>query len=154
MAAGINPIYCKAPQVEFAKVTSGNNVAISATNSSLVLAGSTLGTDVFTVFTADATNGGYIQKIRCKPGTSATACALTCLRVFLYNGVTSPATAGSSIFWDDLTLPATTPAVNAQSPAFELQMNLALPLGWSVVVCLAQAPATGSWQISAVGGKY
>jgi hypothetical protein len=154
MAANTLPIYTRLPDIQFATLTATSSPAVGATaNTSLILAASTLGTDVFAVFTADATNGGYCQRIRFKPATSATITILTAARVFINNGGT-PATLGTSFFYDDITLPAVTPAINAASPAFELSVNMALPAGYRLLVAFATAQTTGLWQVSSIGGKY
>ena len=148
MAAGIDPIYCKAPIVKWCATTT----AIVGATANTVLDGSgTEGSDLFTIFTA-GTNGGFVQKIHCKAGVSANATTATALRVFINNGSTI-GTAINNIFWDDLTLPATNPGIAAQSPTFELQMNLALPAGYKIFVKSATASANG-WQVCAVGGDY
>ena len=152
MAAGIDPIYCKAQDVQFGNLATATPVIGTTANTSLILAGSTLGTDCYSVFTADATNGGFIQKIRFKPGVSASATTLTVARIFLNNGST-PSTAGNTVFIDDITLPSTTPSITASSPVIEVLLNLAIPAGWKVLVSFATASANG-WQVSAFGGKY
>ena len=153
MSCSIDPIYCRQPQLDLPVLTSTSTPVVGATaNTSLVLAGSTLGTDVFSVFNADATNGSYVQKIRFKPGVSASATTLTVARIFINNGGT-PATLGTTTFYDDITLPAVTPAINAASPVFEFQMNMALPPSYRVLVAFGTATANG-WQMIGIGGDY
>lgn len=149
MACGIDPIYCKAPQIDLLATTP---LMGATANTSLVLASSVLGTDVFAVFTADATNGGFIQKLRFKPGVSASSTTLTVARIFINNG-SAPATAANNVFYDDITLPVVTPAINAGSPAYELFFNIALPAGYRILVAFGTATGNG-WQCVAFGGKY
>ena len=153
MACSIDPIYCKQPNIDIAILTSTSTPVIGATaNTSLVLAASTLGTDVFVVAAADATNGSFVQKLRFKPGVSASATTLTVARIFINNGGT-PSTLGTTVFYDDITLPAVTPAINAASPVFEYQLNIALPPSYRILVAFATATANG-WQVLSFGGDY
>lgn len=153
MPANTQPIFTRTPQVEWGNKVAAATPVIGATaNTSLILAGSTLNTDCWTVFTADATNGGYVQSLRFKPGVSAAATTLTVARVFINNGST-PATAGNTVFLDDITLPATTPSITAASPVYEMPINRALDPGFKLIVAFATASANG-WQVLATGGKY
>jgi len=104
---------------------------------------------VLTVFTADATNGGYVRSIRFKPAGSNVA---TVIRIFINNGLTN-ATPANNIYFDDVTLPLTTLTETAAQPLFELPLNWALPPGYKINVVLGTTVAAG-WYVSAVGGKY
>jgi hypothetical protein len=151
MPANTQPIFTRTPQLESAS-TGATPVVGTVANSSLVLASSTLASDCFVVFTADATNGSYCQKIRFKAGVSAVATTATVARVFLNNG-SAPATATSNVFLDDITLPAVTPSITLGSAIYELSINLAIPAGSRLLVAFATASANG-WQVIGVGGKY
>lgn len=93
MAQNTAPIYGLVPRVSW------GTTALTAANTAKDGTGTTL-----SVFTADATDGSFVQRIRFRPaGTNiATVC-----RVFINNG-SSSATAANNILWDEITLSATT----------------------------------------------
>jgi hypothetical protein len=103
-----------------------------------------------TVFVADATNGGYIQKIRVKPLGSNVA---TVLRVFITNGSSLTGSNDNHTLWDELTIPATTAIQTAALPTYDLPMGFALPAGYTVVVTVGTTVSAG-FRVTAVGGKY
>jgi hypothetical protein len=100
---------------------------------------------VATVFTADATNGGYVSKLVARSlGTNAA----TVLRVFLSN-----ATAANNALYAEMSLPATSLSETLALPAFELPLNLALPPGYRLLCTIGTAVAAGH-ELTVVGGKY
>ena len=104
---------------------------------------------VDTVFTADATNGSYLQKLIVRPlGTNIASV----LRVFLNNGSTN-ATAANNCLIAELSLPATTNSEVAAIAGFELPINLPIEAGYKVNVTLGTTVA-GGYAISAHGGDY
>ena len=98
MSAGIDPIYCRAPIVTFS-IDSTDSVIGATANTALTGAG-TLGTDIFAAFTADATNGGFVNRIRFKAAVSASATTLTVARIFINNGAVN-STITNNVFYDD-----------------------------------------------------
>lgn len=100
-------------------------------------------------FTADATNGGFIQKLRFKPvGTNVASLA----RIFINNGSTN-GTASNNSFFAEVALPATTVSTTAPFVDVDYPLNLALPPGFRIYWGLAVAVAAG-WICVPVGGKY
>lgn len=150
MSAGIDPIYCRAPIFTFS-IDSTDSVIGATANTALTGAG-TLGTDIFTAFTADATNGGFVNRIRFKAAVSAAATTLTVARIFINNGAVN-STITNNVFYDDITLPSVTPSVTSASPVFELPLNIALPAAYRILVTFATATANG-WSVVAIGGAY
>jgi hypothetical protein len=108
---------------------------------------------VLTVFTADADNGGRVDRLRIRAaGTNI----LTVLRVFINNGSTN-ATAANNCLYEELTLPATTLSETGQLLNQEIKFNdgegLVLPPGYKINVTLGTTVSAGYF-VSAVGGKY
>ena len=102
-------------------------------------------------FSADTTNGGYVQRIRFRTlGTNSNA---TVARVWINNGSTT-GTAANNILWDEITLPATTVSQVAAQANYELPLNFAMPPGYTIYVTLGTAPTSAGWAISVIGGKY
>ncbi len=104
---------------------------------------------VLTVFTADATNGGFVQRIRFR---SAGTNIATVARVFINNG-SANSTPANNILYDEITLPSTTLSEVAALAVFELPLNFALPPGDKLNVTLGTTVAAG-YYVSVIGGKY
>jgi hypothetical protein len=138
MTANTRPIYTRAGDVQWGAT------AITTANTAKDGTGT-----VLLVFTADATEGGFIQRIRFRPAGTNVA---TVARIFINNGST-PTTAANNIFFDDITLSAITNSEVAQQTMFELPVNLALPAGYRIYCTIGTTVAAG-WYVSAVGGKY
>lgn len=101
------------------------------------------------VFTADATNGGFIQRLRFKAkGTNVATVA----RVYLNNGATA-GTGTNNSFYGEFSLPATTAVTNSATPEYDYVMNIALPPGFTIVVGLGATVSAG-WVCTAIGGEY
>lgn len=101
------------------------------------------------VFTADATNGGYIQRIVAKPlGTNIA----TVMRIFLNNGQSAAVAANNSLF-AEITCTATASSEVAAIPSFEFPLNFALPAGYVIFVTIGTTVAAG-FQVTAIAGKY
>lgn len=104
---------------------------------------------VDTVFSADATNGSYLQKIVFRPrGTNVASKA----RVFLNNGLTN-ATLANNTPIGEISLPASTVSQTSASTGSELVFNAPIPPGYKILVTLGTAVA-GGYAVTAWGGDY
>lgn len=101
------------------------------------------------IFTADATNGGYLQRLRFKAVGTNTA---TVARVYINNGSTN-GTASNNDFYGEVSLPAVTATNTAATVDIDYPLNLALPPGYRIYVGLATAPGAG-WFVTAIAGAY
>lgn len=140
MPANTSPIFTLAPDIQWAVSADTANTTKNLTS----------GTN-YLIFTADATNGGFVQRIRFR--TLGTNAAATVARVWINNGSTT-ATAANNTLWDEITLPATTVSEVAALPTYELPLNFALPPGYKIYVTLGTAPNAAGWTITVIGGKY
>jgi hypothetical protein len=104
---------------------------------------------VLNVFTADATNGGFVQRIRFRAAGTNIA---TVARVFINNGSTN-ATAANNILFDEITLAASTLSETSALSTYELPLNFALPPGYTLNVTIGTTVAAG-YYVSVIGGKY
>ena len=104
---------------------------------------------VLTCFTADATNGGFVQRIRFRAAGTNIA---TVARVFINNG-SANSTPANNILYDEITLAATTLSEVAALAVYELPLNFALPPGYKLNVTLGTTVAAG-YYVSVIGGKY
>ena len=140
MAANTKPIYSKVADIQWGTISAANTAKDGT------------GT-VVTVFTADATNGGRVERLRIRAlGTNVA----TVLRVFINNGSTNTTAANNSLY-EEITLPSTTLSETAQLTNREIVFNdgngLVLPPGYNINVTLGTAVSAG-YQVTAVGGKY
>lgn len=138
MPGNTAPIYTRVPQINWGPTApTAANTAKDGTGT------------VLTAFTADATNGGYVQKIRFRPAGSNVA---TVARIFINNGATN-ATPANNILFDEITLSATTLSEVAALQNYELPLNFALPPGYKINVTIGTAVAAG-YYVSVIGGAY
>jgi hypothetical protein len=139
MPANINPIFTAAADIQWPATP------LTAANSTKDGASGT----VTTVFTADATNGGYVTKLIARAlGTNVA----TVLRVFVNNGAVTTTAANNALI-AEMTLPATTLSEVAAQPAYELPLGFALPAGYRLFCAIGTAVAAG-YGLSVTGGKY
>ena len=101
------------------------------------------------IFTADATNGSFVQRLRFKAGGTNVA---SVARVFLNNGST-PTTATNNVFYGEISLPATTAIATAATVEIDYPMNIPLNAGFRIYFGLGTAVAAG-WVATVIGGKY
>lgn len=138
MSANTSPIFSKLGDIQWAPA------ALTAANTAKDGTGT-----MATVFSADATSGGFVQKLISRPlGTNVA----TVLRVFLNNG-SSNATAANNALIAELSLPVSTLSEVAAQPDFVLPLNLAVPPGYKLNCTLGTAVAAGH-QVTAIGGAY
>lgn len=138
MAANISPIYTLLGDIQW------GTTLIATANTAKDGTGT-----VLTVFTADATNGGFVSRIRFRAAGTNIA---TVARVFINNGATN-ATPGNNILWDEITLSATTLSEVAALATYELPLNFALPAGYKLNITIGTTVSPG-YYVSVIGGKY
>src|ERR1700751_4523623 len=142
MAANTDPIYSRTPDIQFYSY-------ITLPNNGPDLTGSP--DTAYLLFTADATNGGFVTKLRLRstPGGNTSA---TVLRLFINNGGII-GTSTNNVLFDEITLPATTASATAATPSYEMPLNFALPAGYKLYATIGTASANG-WAATVFGGKY
>jgi len=113
---------------------------------------------VATVFTADATNGGRVERIRFM---ALGANVATVARIFINNGSVNTTAANNSLI-AEITLPATTLSQTAAVLLQELpqiggadqtSFPFVLPPGYKINVTIGTAVATG-YAVTVFGGAY
>lgn len=136
MPGNVDPIYTKVGEQAWATLTTANTAKDGT------------GT-VSTVFTADATNGGRVFRLRAVPlGTNVASV----LRIFLNNG-SANTTAANNTMWDQVSLPATTNTETAALPVLEIPVNIALKPGYKINAVIGTTVA-GGWAVVADGGQF
>ena len=144
MPGNPDPIYSRIGDVSNNGVTGMNALVTLAAND---FTGA--GANNSLAFTADATNGSYVQRIRFKAGGTNTA---SVARIFLNNGAANT-TATNNVFYGEVSLPATTASAVSATAEIDYPLNFALPAGFRIYFGLATAVAAG-WVATAIAGKY
>lgn len=150
MSANVLPIFSKAGLL--------GRVAVTAANTSSQ-GGGTIGTDIFLAFTADPTNGSYIDRLRFVATSSAAGTAMTQTvgRVFVSTKTSGATIGGTDTFlFQEVALPAATADATTTAPNYlEIPMQFVLPAGSAVLVTNHAAPAANTWwNVIVVGGQY
>lgn len=146
MAANTQPIYTRIGAVGW------NPSAIAAVNTAFDGTGT-----VVTVFTADATNGGRVDRLRVKAlGTNVA----TVMRIFLNNGSTNATPANNTLF-GEITIAANTISTTVASTEIDYSMSsaldpsggLVLQPGYKINITLGATVAAG-FAVTAIAGTY
>lgn len=139
MPANTLPIFSKIGNITW------NAAAVTAANTTK---DGTSGT-IYTVFTADATNGSRLERLRIKAmGTNVS----TVMRIFINNGGVTTV-AGNNILYDELTISSSYNSETSAQINYEIPMAIALPPGYTVFVTIGTAVSAG-FAVTAVGGNY
>lgn len=142
--ANVDPIYSRLPDVSSNGSTGMVNVLTTASNDY-----TGVGANYKLVFTADATNGGYIQRLRFKAMGTNTA---TVARIMFNNG-SSPGTATNNSFYGEVSLPATTASASTATIDLDYPINCGINPGFCIYVGLGTT-VVGGWAVTPIGGKY
>jgi len=144
MPGNADPIYSRRGQVS-SNGTTGMTTSITTATGDYTGASA----NHVLVFTADSTNGSFVQRLRFKAlGTNTASVA----RIYLNNG-SAATTAANNSFYGELSLPATTAINTAATIDIDYPMNVALPAGFRIYVGVATTVAAG-WVVTPVAGDY
>ena len=144
MPGNTDPVYSRVGDVT-TNATTGMGQAVTAAANDYTGAGA----NNVLVFTADATNGGYLQRVRLKAAGTNVA---SVMRFFLNNG-SANTTAANNSFFGEISLPVTAANAAAATQELDYTFNLALPAGFRIYAGLGTAVAAG-WIMTPVAGKY
>ena len=142
MAANTSPIYTRLPDIQWVEsiVTANNTLDLSSGTSYLV-------------WTADATEGGYLREIRIKANPAANTAA-TVARIWINNG-SALGTALNSAFFTEAGIPATTASATNPNPDIVIPINMAVPPSYRFYLTIGTAPGgSGEFTATGIGGKY
>jgi hypothetical protein len=110
------------------------------------------------LYTADATYGGFIQKVRLTPQASVAATATTATMARFYiSSVTSGATtnANTTLFGEYACVAQTADQTTSAVTSLEMPIGIAMKPGETLLVSMHHvAAANTSWGIFAVTGDY
>jgi hypothetical protein len=144
MAANSNPIFQRLGDISTNTTTGMSQLVTTADNDY-----TGVGTHYVLVFTADSTNGSWIERIRMKAGGSNIA---SVARVFINNG-SSHTSATNNAFYGEVSLPGTTAIATAATIEIDYPMGFALNPSFTIYVGLGTTVASG-WVFTAIGGPY
>ena len=149
MAGNSTPQFCK-------NGTFGTPKNVTAANTSSD-GGGTIATDIFLVFTADATNGSLVEFVRfIAAATTPTTTTATVGRVFASSQTSGATTNANTHLLAEVVLPATAAdnTATAGNP-IDVPLNVRLPAGWTILVTNHAAPAANSaWRVTPFAGDY
>lgn len=138
MAANTSQIFSKVADIQWVASGLGANTSMDGTGT------------VATVFTADATNGGRIERVSIiHLGTNVASL----LRFFINNGSATSSAANNSLTEEVAMASNTVSQAAISTPGYLLRVPIVLAPGYKLTVAVATAVASG-YQITAYGGKY
>jgi hypothetical protein len=143
MAGNTAPIYSRIGDIQWGSLITTANTAKDGTGT------------VVTIFTADATNGGRVERIRIRAAGTNVA---TVLRVFVNNGSTNTTASNNSLL-TEITVAATTLSEVAALTIVEIPnsvdgiLPLVLPPGYKLNITIGTTISAGLY-VTAIGGKY
>lgn len=149
-----DPIYSKVGAIGAVRVATLNQKSDGA---------GTIGTDMFLAFSADSTNGSYVQRVRfsvCNSaaGTAATSTA-TVGRVYISTVNSGSTTSSNTHLWGEVSIPSLSTdgdAGNNPLPSFEVPLNFALPPNYYILVSIGTASVAANTEFKAIviAGNY
>lgn len=149
MVAATAPIYSRTWDIQMAGSIVGTtaNTATDGTG-----AGNTL------IFTADATEGGFVQKIILKPVSTIAA---TVVRIWYCSatGTFTPGTtntAANTTMIAELSIAAWTLSQTSASPQYEIPINMGMPLSTKLLISFGTSTGAGTTGFNplTIAGKY
>lgn len=150
MAQNTAPIFTKIPVVSFGTIT-GN---VGLTRSDGV---GTIGTDMFLLFTADATDGSYVNKIRINAAaTTSTAMTASVLRFYISSVTSGAVTAATAVLYAEISVAAITAAhTTSANNYYEVPFGIALPPSYTILASIDDNLAANTrWQFLTFAGDY
>lgn len=149
MPANIDAIWTRLADVQGQRVVTAPSVVYDTSG--------TIGTDIYAVFIADATNGGYCRELRVKyGGTSTTTSIAAVLKIWVSSVSTGTPTATQAFLLTEIALPATGAlSTTAVAQEYTIPVGFALPAGYAILAIITVTqPANFFWSVAAFGGKY
>ena len=117
----------------------------------------TIGTDIFKVFTADATNGSWVSRIRLSAlnTTISTVTTATVHRIFISNKTSGATTQADTWLFQEVAAPAVTPTATTCPNFIEVPLNFALPPSYTILVSSHHVNAANTdWTAIVFGGNF
>ena len=149
-AMNVDPIFSKAGSI--------NGIATGGTANTSSSGTGTIATDIYKVFTADATNGSYVARIILMPvaTVAATATTATTIRIFISNKTSGATTQADTWLIREVAAAAQT-ADHSTSPVnpIEVVLGFMLPASYTILVAHHVINAANtSWTATVIAGNY
>lgn len=144
------PIYSLIPVVAFGTLT-GN---IGLTRSDGV---GTVGTDIFKIFTADATDGSFVSKVRISAAaTTSTTMTASVIRVYISSIGSGATTAADTVLYAEVAVAALAAAHTSNATNYyEVPFGIALAPSQTILVSIDDNLAANTrWQFLTFAGDY
>lgn len=142
----------------FSKVGRVSGIAIGGAANVLSSGVGTIATDIFLVFTADATNGSFVSRIRLQPvaAVAATATTATVHRIFVSTKTSGATLQADTWLIQEVAAPAQTADQTTTPTNFiEVPLNFALPPSYTILVASHHVNAANTgWTATVFGGNY
>lgn len=151
--ANTAPVYSK-----IGKIAANISALITAVATNLYDAAGTIGTDIYLLFTADATNGSFVQRIRVKYVSNSTTASVACvLKIFISTQTSGATTNANTWLYDEIVLPTTGALTTTVAQvSYDIPLGFALPAGYALLakITVAQTNANSGWVCTVIGGDY
>jgi hypothetical protein len=120
--------------------------------------GGTIGTNISVVFTADATNGSYVESVRIAIVASAasTAAAGTTIRIYVSSIASGSTTTANTFLITEVAVPAVTAdQATTATNVFDVALGFRLPAGYTILASThVAANANTGYRVTSFGGDY
>ena len=139
MAAATKPIFSLAPNTQWLDTIKAVNTTTDLTSGTIYL-----------LFTADSTNGGYVDRILFQSLGTNTA---TVIRIWINNGSATSTLANNSLL-GEVTAPSVTVSQIAKLAPVIFLMGYAIPLSYRLYATLGTDLGTVGYDGVVIAGKY
>ena len=143
----------------FSKVGFTSGAFISTAASIVYDISGTVNTDIYLLFSADATNGSWVDRLVTKYASNATTASVQAvLKIWLSSvGTGNTITTAQARLIDEIPLPNTGAlTTTAASPKYEIPLKFAMDPGYFLLgkITVSQTNANCGWATTVFGGKY
>lgn len=118
----------------------------------------TIGTDMLLAFTADATYGAYVEKVRIQAqgSTASTPTTASVARIYISSQTAGATTNSNTWLWREVRLNSVTVDQPTAALSYtDVDLDFSLPPGYTILVSMPHAAAAGtSWAFNVIGGDY
>jgi hypothetical protein len=150
MAQNTAPIWVGTPKVGFGTLT--GNIGLARSDGV-----GTIGTDLFLCFTADATDGSYISKVRISAAaTTPTTMTASVIRLYISSITSGATTAADTVLYTEVAT-AAIPAANAANAInyYEVPFDFGIDPSYTILASIhANMAANTRFQILTIAGHY
>lgn len=149
MAANKDPIFTRAPDIQIGGAVLGPSANTAQDGT---------GSNMYSVFQADTTNGGFVEKLVLR---SVGSPAATVARIYIHaaNGSFTAGTTnavGNTSLYLEVAIVAQTVSQTLQSMTIEVPLGFALPAGFRILISFGTSTGASGTGYAAIviGGKY